>query len=332
MSLSERAKQAAGLPQTTNGKVPEIVEDFLPPAHLAEFAERDAGQGVSTSADDNLVPLIYVLQPLSPQCDRRSPQYVEGAEAGDLWLRNAPMGLEVVKANFENARAAGQENFGLLAQPCYFHRDVVEWVPRDEGGGGGQGFVGRHAVERAQDVAGAKPGVDRKTGKADPNAWTTADGEHDLVETRNHAVLLHLGGRALPYLLPLTSTGHSVSRAWMSKINQKLIDCPVPKGDPDYEAKVSDWMERMARANKPTVYPSYAYLYRLTTEQRSNNQGKWFSIVVQDARWATRLEYLAGRKLHEQFAKGERRAEAPAEQDTAGSVQAASPKTVDASI
>lgn len=325
MSISERAKLASG--QAT---LPAVTENFSPPDHLAEFAERDAGQGVSTSMDDNLVPLVYVLQPLSPQCDRRSPQYVEGAEAGDIWLRNAPPGHEVIKANFENAKAAGKTGFGLLAQPCYFYRDVVEWVPRAEGGGGGAGFVARHDVPRAQDVKGAKQGLNRKTGKPDPNAWTTADGENDLVETRNHALLLYVGGRALPYLLPLTSTGHSVSRAWMSKMNDKLMDCPVPKDDPDRDAKVAAWQEKMAKAGKPTVYPSYAYLYMLTTEQRSNNEGKWFSIVAQDARWATRTEYLAGRRLHEQFKTGEKKAEVPAEEVTAS--RSASSASADAHI
>ena len=52
-SISDRAKQAAGLPQPS--------ASASPPAHLAEYAERDAGQGVSTSMDDNLVPLVYVL-------------------------------------------------------------------------------------------------------------------------------------------------------------------------------------------------------------------------------------------------------------------------------
>src|SRR6202035_3091033 len=58
-----------------------------PPAALADRMKADAGRGVSTAQEDNQVPLIYVLQPLSPQVDKRSEQYVEGAEPGDLWLR-----------------------------------------------------------------------------------------------------------------------------------------------------------------------------------------------------------------------------------------------------
>ncbi len=328
-SISDRAKQAAGLP----APAPQTSGTFAPPAHLAEFAAQDAGLGVSTSAEDNLVPLLYVLQPLSPQVDRRSPQYIEGAEAGDIYLRNAPPGMEIIKANAENARAAGVADFGILAQPCHFYRDVAEWVPRDEGGGGGKGFVARHEVERAKEVAGAKPGVDRKTGKVDPNAWTTADGEHDLVENRNHAVLLHHGGRVLPYLIPLNSTGHSVSRAWMSKINQKVMGAEaVHASASDREAKIEALRRNLEAAGKPSVYPSFAYLYKLTTEQRQNNEGKWFVLKAEDARWATADEYRSGRRLNQQFRSGEKKAAAPEAEAGAGAPAAVSHEKVDAAV
>ena len=60
------------------------------PAALAAMMEKDAGKGVSTAQEDNLVPLIYVLQTNSPQVNKRDERYIEGAEPGDLWLRNAP--------------------------------------------------------------------------------------------------------------------------------------------------------------------------------------------------------------------------------------------------
>jgi hypothetical protein len=268
--ISDKAQEAAHLPP--------VRQQAGPPTHLMQYAQEDAGKGVSTKASDNLVPLIYVLHPLSPQVDKRSNSYIEGAEGGDIWLRNAPPGMEIVKGEV-----------GILVQPCYFYKDVVEWVPRLEGGGGGQGFIGRHAVEDPKNVPGAIQQPDNV------NHWTTADGEHDLVETRNHAVLVYIDGRVLPYLIPFTSTGHGVSRAWMSKINDKIITEGDAKGKP---------------------YPSYAYLYRLTTEQRDNKKGKWFSFVPQDERWTTSEEYLVGRKLHAQFKSGEKQADTPVDAET----------------
>ena len=267
--ISERAQEASG-----NLPVPQA--SAAPPADLMEFAAEQGGRGVSTAADDNLVPLIYVLHYSSPQVDRRDNAYIEGAEPGDIWLRGAPLGMEIIKPHD-----------GLLVQPCYFYKDVGEWRPRQEGGGGGQGFICRHPEEAAKDVAGAVEDPD------DKNHWTiTRNGEvHDLVETRNHAVLVyHPSGRVMPYLIPLSSTGHGVSRAWMSQINGQIIQQGSKKGEP---------------------WDSFARLYVLRTEPRANKLGKWFSFTTEEGPWCDREKYLMGRKLHEQFARGEKRAEAP---------------------
>ena len=78
----------------TNKKLPDTelitVQKPALPAALADMMEKDAGKGVSTAQEDNLVPLIYVLQANSPQVNKRDERYIEGAEPGDFWLRNAP--------------------------------------------------------------------------------------------------------------------------------------------------------------------------------------------------------------------------------------------------
>lgn len=273
-SISDQAKQAAGLP----AKVPQA-GGYSPPEFLGSYAEQDAGIGVSKAAEDNLVPTMYLLQALNPQVDRRNSAYVEGAEAGDIWFRNAPPGLELLRGEV-----------GTILQPCYFYQDVVEREPTKDGKGV---FVRRWGVRRAKEVTGAKPGHDRETGEADPNAWFTADGQHDLVEYRNHVVLLHAGGRLLPYLMPLKSTGHTFSRGWMSKYNDKLIQSGPKKGEP---------------------YPSFACLYRITTEQQERNGNRWFNFKAQDHDWCSEDLYLAGRRLSEQFKTGEKKGEEPVDE------------------
>ena len=56
---------------------------------LLDITEQDAGLGVSFKAEDQLLPLIYVLQNGSPVVDKRGDSYVPGAEPGHFWLRNA---------------------------------------------------------------------------------------------------------------------------------------------------------------------------------------------------------------------------------------------------
>jgi hypothetical protein len=214
---------------------------------LADQFKQYAGAGVSTDAADNMVPLIYVLQPLSPQVDRRNAgEFIEGAEPGDIWLRNSAAAI-----------AKGEQGFEF--QPCYFYKEFVEWVPRDDGGG----FVGRHDFKMV-------------------------DGQ-ELILTRYHAGYALRDNQVEPYIIPFTSTGHTVSRGWMQQMNTQPWSL-VPG----------------ARA------PAFAYAYRITTRQRENKQGRWFQIQIGAARELADKESLdRGLALLKAFESGAKRAEEP---------------------
>src|SRR5262252_8802325 len=115
----------------SNNNPPPKNEVFKPntnmPAGMMERMQADAGKGLSTKAEDNIVPIITVLQPLSPQLQRSSTKYISSAMAGDIMMKNAA-----------NPIIKGES--GIIFQPCYFMKEWVEWVPRTSGGG----FVARH--------------------------------------------------------------------------------------------------------------------------------------------------------------------------------------------
>lgn len=235
------------------------------PAAIAQQMARDAGQGVSKDAEDNLVPLVYILQALSPQVLKRNENYIDGAEAGMIWLRNSPVPI-----------VDGDE--GILFQPCHFHKDWVEWIPRDSGGG----FVARHAecpknAERIEDPK--RPG---RVKHVMPNG-------NEIVETRYHAGLVYgVTDQPLPYVIPMSRSGHSVSRGWMFMMNGKSL--PNGGGTP----------------------PSFSCLYRLKTKVRQNVDGEWFTWLVEDAGWVENVEqYEAGKRIHDAFASGEKMADLP---------------------
>jgi len=173
------------------------------PATTTSKAERvarmkeTAGQGISTKATDNLVPLIGVLQPLSPQALTKNQAYIKGAEAGDFYAR--ALGTPVL---------SGGE--GIWFQPCGMYSEWVEWVPRDQGGG----FVGRHDYNDGSPPKGAKA-KPRPEGSRKPQAYTM--GKNDLVDTRYVPGNLWLEGQAYAFVIPFTSTGHAVARGWMTK-------------------------------------------------------------------------------------------------------------------
>lgn len=258
------AKKASTVPAVRTNSTAVGKTADAPPAALASLAKKDAGKGVSTAQEDNLIPLIYVLQAQSPQVNKRNAgSYIAGAEAGSIWLRN-----------FSDPIVAGEE--GFLFQPCHFSKDWVEWIPRDNGGG----FVGRHA-ELPKD---AKKVSDPKN--PSKVRYVRKNG-NEIIETRYHVgnVITAKYG-AVPYVIPLTSSGHTVSRDWMFRMNSKQL----PTGD-----KAPSWM----------------CLYRLRTKERTNAAGTWFTWDISDEGWVQSEEdYLRGASLHEAVTSGAKAVEA----------------------
>lgn len=228
----------------------------LPP-HLLNLVSDDAGKGISTAQEDNLVPLIYILQALSPQVNKRNPSHIEGAEAGSIWLRNSSSPI-----------VDGEK--GILFQPCYFTKDWVEWVPRDAGGG----YVARHREfpSTAKKVADAKN--PNKVKIIMPNG-------NELIETRYHIGFAITEAGPLPYVIPMVSSGHTVSRQWMFLMN--------------------------AKHHNGKKLPSWACLYRLKTKERSNAAGTWFTWDVADGGWVSSPDdYARGKTLYEAFCSGQK--------------------------
>lgn len=161
------------------------------PAYLQD--QSLVGAGVSHDADDSIVPLLRVLQALSPQVSSRKPEYVPGAEEGKIWLRGTNLLWDE-----------------MWIVQCGFEHVWNEWVPRDEGGG----FRGRHEEKPADAVLVLKDQNDPEKGKT----WMSPDHSTEYVETRNHFVLI-LPDEAHPELvapepavLTLSSTGHTFSK------------------------------------------------------------------------------------------------------------------------
>ena len=88
-------------------------------AVMPDYIQTETGLGLSTRAEDNLVPFIKLLQKGSPEVNKNEDAYIEGAEAGAILLRNP----DVV--------VSGDD--GIIFQPCHHSVMWVEWHP-DRGG------------------------------------------------------------------------------------------------------------------------------------------------------------------------------------------------------
>lgn len=184
---------------------------------LLKMMEADAGKGVSTAAEDNIVPLLYVLQKGSPQIDRSEPVFIKGAKAGDAWLRGTTV--------FQDC-----EDEGLEVVPCHFSKCWIQW--RANRGG----FVTRHREKpsEARQVPDAK--------KPDKMVWRMPNerGEFNdtcdaVVETREYAVIITSLAKPFTVVVPFSSTGHTPAKEWMGLINSKVM--PNGKTFPIYSHK-----------------------------------------------------------------------------------------------
>lgn len=251
-------------------------EEEIDAATLALLNEDKQG-GQSHDQADNLVPLIYLLQPLSPQVMKGDAARIDGAEAGDIWLRNA-----------EPPIVSGDT--GILFQPCYFYKDIVEWIP-DRGG-----FVGRHDISCLPNVelrkgwTGTLTDVKEVKDEDEPNAqprYVRSSNNNEVVETRYFVGYVYPEvGQPMPFIIPLASTGHSFGKTWMFLINSQTL----PNGKP--------------------CEASWKFFYRLRTTMKTNSKGSWYMYKVEKERMARTLEELKrGEALNIAFATGEKKAD-----------------------
>lgn len=244
-------------------------------AMAALLAEQKAavGGGLSSDQADNLIPFIYVLQPLSPQVMKGDAARIPDAEAGDIWLRNGP----VIK---------GED--GMLFQPCFHYKDIVEWIP-DRGG-----FVGRHDISCLPNVelkkgwTGTLSDVKEVKDDEDPNApprYVRSSNNNEVVETRYYVgYVLVPGLPPMPYVIPLASSGHTFGKGFMTMQRQQVL------------------------ADGSPSLCSWNFFYRLRTTMKTNKKGSWYTYTAMMERGVKSLdEFYRGKALNESFAAGEKK-------------------------
>jgi hypothetical protein len=172
--------------KTVETQLPAEMDEYL--ALTEQYAER----GVSFKAEDQLVPLIYVLQALSPQVEKRGDNYIEGAEAGDFWLRNS---LDPIRN--------GEE--GIEAIPVDMFRTWIEWLPNRGG------FVARHNEPPGDMVARTIRGDDG----SEREVMMRGNGNL-VVDTREFYIMVD----GDPYVFPCSSTKHTFARSWQTMFHR----------------------------------------------------------------------------------------------------------------
>ena len=94
------------------------------PAKISSDEERLiqlAEENTKFERDELVIPRLKMLQPLNPEVQEGTPQYVPGAKAGMLYNTSS------------GKLTAGQP--GMIVCVIGHTRQVIEWIPREAGGG-----------------------------------------------------------------------------------------------------------------------------------------------------------------------------------------------------
>lgn len=157
-----------------------------------------AGEGAAFDSSEMQIPFIRVLQALSPQLNKKKPEYIEGAAQGDLF--NTVTG----------EHWSGEE--GVTVIPCFQTTKYLEFVPRDMGGG----FKG--------EISANDPVLQQTMRNGSREMLPSGN---ELVKSDQHfCLVLGEDGSYQPAVIDMKSTQLKVSRRWKTQIAMQKVRHP----------------------------------------------------------------------------------------------------------
>ncbi|MBB76549.1 MAG: hypothetical protein CMJ75_18750 [Planctomycetaceae bacterium] len=241
------------------------IEKKEPAGELAGFDYgADAGAGYENVGQDEFsIPFISLLQSGSPQV--KGANKIEGASEGMLFNT-----------------VTGEVFDTIEFIPAYRTKEMVEWIPRDKGGG----YVGSYPMD--------DPVVEKAKANAGGSRDLKTDAGNDLVETV-YLYGIHLSdGGPVPIVISFTSTKLKVWRNIVTQLNMFQI----PQGD--------------RRINPPL----FAHRLKLGSKDESNPKGDFSNFTIEPAEGSVReslvdpasAEYTVARDLVDLVKSGAGRA------------------------
>lgn len=199
------AKSPPTLSSGNGQQLPAQIDESAFLSQSSEALAPGTGAGISTEAADNLIPLITVFQALSPQVSKEDPRYIEGAEAGSIWLRN------------HNLLIKGSTGFYWMR--VAFERNWIEWIDRERGGG----FVARY-----DDIGEIPDCTTAVRSSRNRFNFTNQSTGNEITMFHNHyGFVLGQSPTPLPYMISYKGAGITVSRSWNSQFPQIREDTKV---------------------------------------------------------------------------------------------------------
>lgn len=157
-----------------------------------------AGEGASYDASEMQIPFVRVAQSLSPQLNKKKPEFIDGLSLGDAYNT-------ITSERWESEK-------GFVVVPCYQTTKYLEFVPRESGGG----YRG--------EIAADDPILQRTTRNGGKE---TLPNGNELVKSDQHfCLILNEDGMTQPVVVDMKSTQLKVSRRWKTMIAMQKIKHP----------------------------------------------------------------------------------------------------------
>jgi len=205
-------------------------KETLPASLMSDLL---SGEGVDYDTSELQIPFVRVIQALSPQIKKNDSAFIKGASQGDAF--------NTVTGDYWN----GEE--GVEVVPCLQQTKYLEFIPRDQGGGG---FVGELSAD--------DPNIARATRTGGKEILPNGN---ELVKSDQHyCMLIGSDGLYQPVIVDMKSTQLSVSRRWKTQIAM---------------LKVKD---AQGVLKTPALFGT---VWRLTTVEQSNDMGTWYNWSVE---------------------------------------------------
>ena len=166
------------------------------PLDVALYENTQAEGFEEADRDSYAIPLLKLLQKMSPEVDEADGAYIEGAKPG-MFFNNATSRM-------------GDGKTGILIVPVHFSRRFLQWMPREDGGG----FKGSWSPAEAAEMNGQPD---------DRGRLVLPDGSY-LSDTREHYVLWLDGeGGFETCVISLASTQIKKSKKWMTAMQSRKM-------------------------------------------------------------------------------------------------------------
>lgn len=271
MAIKEAKKTAPAKPAAAKAASKAVAtrQEAGMPANLD--LDSHAGKGVSTSSQDVGIPFLGILEALSPQLKARHEKYIEDAELG-----------MIINTQTKELWAADD---GVLFIPCYFKSALVEWVPRDSGGG----WVAEHPMGTSF------PGMTRP----DPKKPPVLPNGNQIVETKYYFGLIVGDEGYEPAVIGMSSSRIKSSREWQG-------------------------MFKRVKTASGAVAPSFAKVYRLKSLAVNKGDNDWHIWEISEERWVSSDELKLASQLEAECAMGNVKAERPSDDSMTGGTSPAS--------